>query len=325
MADPSLASDLARGIAAGDRKALAKAITLVESTAPLDQRSAVDLLAQLAPRSGAGAYRIGVTGAPGVGKSTFIDTLGMLLIEQGFKVAVLSVDPSGVHSGGSILGDKTRMAQLASHEQAFVRPSPAGSARGGVASSTAEAVQLCEAAGYGVVIVESVGVGQQEHGVRHVVDFVLMLVNPGAGDQIQGLKRGILEVVDCVAVNKADNELRAVAEQTRAEYQAALSVSSSAGIPAVLTLSAREGHNVQVVWDLVQQQRASLQRDGELLQRRSEQTTALFWELLRATLLQHFIAQPEVARRKEQLLESLQGNAITPRVAVHELLQLLKS
>jgi LAO/AO transport system kinase len=313
---------LVRAVSAGDRRALAQAITLVESTTDADRAAATELLAQLkGPEKE--AYRIGVTGAPGVGKSTFIDAFGMSLVGAGLKVAVLSVDPSGIQSSGSILADKTRMSRLTTQPQAFVRPSPSGPSHGGVSSSTADVVSLCEAAGYDAVIVESVGVGQQEHDVRQVVDFVLLLVDPGAGDELQGLKRGILEVVDCVAVNKADAELLVLAEQTRAAYAAALGASGGSDGPAVLTLSAREGTGIDRVWQLVQEQLTRLLRDGELLQRRAEQRAALFWRLLREQLLQSFVAQPAVARRKEELLEQLQTNATTPRAAVSDLLRLL--
>jgi LAO/AO transport system kinase len=322
MTMPSRVAQLAQGVAAGDRRALSQAITLIESTNDADRAAATELLATL-QRPSVEAFRIGVTGAPGVGKSTFIDAFGMTLIAAGQRVAVLSVDPSAIQGGGSILADKTRMSQLATHSEAFIRPSPSRSSVGGIASSTAEAVQLCEAAGYQAVIVESVGVGQQAHDIRHVVDFLVLLVEPGAGDQLQGLKRGILEVVDCVAVNKADGSNVDLAEQTRAEYAAALAAFTGANGPAVLTLSALEKRGLDPLWQLVQDQRTRLQRDGELLQRRGEQRAAVFWQLLREQLVSQFVSQATVARRKEELLEQLQGNAITPRAAVQELLRLL--
>jgi LAO/AO transport system kinase len=322
MTMPSRVAQLAQGLAAGDRRALSQAITLIESTNDADRAAATELLATL-QRPSVEAFRIGVTGAPGVGKSTFIDAFGMTLIAAGQRVAVLSVDPSAIQGGGSILADKTRMSQLATHSEAFIRPSPSRSSVGGIASSTAEAVQLCEAAGYQAVIVESVGVGQQAHDIRHVVDFLVLLVEPGAGDQLQGLKRGILEVVDCVAVNKADGSNVDLAEQTRAEYAAALAAFTGANGPAVLTLSALEKRGLDPLWQLVQDQRTRLQRDGELLQRRGEQRAAVFWQLLREQLVSQFVSQATVARRKEELLEQLQGNAITPRAAVQELLRLL--
>lgn len=314
--------ELAQGVLAGDRRSLARAITLIESTTDDDQLTATELLARLVGQ-GPEAYRIGVTGAPGVGKSTFIDVLGMSLIGTGLQVAVLSVDPTGLRTTGSILGDKTRMPRLIAEPRAFVRPSPSGATQGGIGSATAEAVVLCEAAGYGAVIVESVGVGQQAHDIRHAVDFLLLLINPGAGDELQGLKRGVLEVVDCVAVNKADGPLLDLAEQTRAEYATALAASAGDRAPAVLALSAREGRGIDAVWQQVRDHRAMLQRDGELMQRRAEQRSALFWQLLRQQLLEKFVARSPVARRKEELLEQLQSNAITPRAAVQELLRLL--
>lgn len=322
MTSPDQVQELAQGVAAGDRRSLARAITLIESTTDDDQLAATELLARLVGQ-GNEAYRIGVTGAPGVGKSTFIDGLGMSLIGAGLQVAVLSVDPTGVRTTGSILGDKTRMPRLIAEPRAFVRPSPSGATQGGVTSATAEAILLCEAAGYGAVIVESVGVGQQAHDIRHVVDFLLLLVDPGAGDELQGLKRGILEVVDCVAVNKADGPLLDLAEQTRAEYATALTASAGAKAPTVLALSARESRGIDAVWQHIQDHRAVLQRDGELMQRRGEQRSALFWQLLRQQLLEKFVIRAPVARRKEELLEQLQSNSITPRAAVQELLRLL--
>jgi LAO/AO transport system kinase len=320
---PARVEELSRGLAAGDRRALSRAITLIESTNEDDRAAATDLLARLVGQD-AEAYRIGITGAPGVGKSTFIDALASSLTATGMQVAVLTIDPSGVTTGGSILGDKTRMGRLIANPRAFVRPSPSGAAQGGIATTTAEAVLLCEAAGYQVVIVESVGVGQQAHDIRHVVDFVVLLVEPGAGDELQGLKRGILEVVDCVAVNKADGSLRDLAEQTRAEYATALAASGGHLTPSVMTVSAREGNGIDAVWQLIRDHHANLQRDGELMQRRGEQRTAQFWHLLRQRLLEKFVSQAPVSRRKEELLEQLQSNTITPRAAVQELLRLLE-
>jgi LAO/AO transport system kinase len=313
---------LVRGIAEGDRRSLAQAITLVESTTDADRLAATDLLDRLVGQRNE-ALRIGITGAPGVGKSTLIDALGSCMIAKGVQVAVLSIDPSGLHSGGSILGDKTRMTRLNADPRAFVRPTPSGAAQGGVAATTAEALLLCEAAGFGAVVVESVGVGQQAHDIRHVVDFLVLLVEPGAGDELQGLKRGLLEVVDCVAVNKADGVQQDQAEQTRLVYATAVAASSGERAPPVLTVSALEERGIDAIWQLAQTQRAELQRDGELMQRRGEQRAAQFWQLLRQQLLERFVAQSPVARRKEELLEQLQGNAITPRAAVHELLRLL--
>lgn len=323
MVERPSTDELVRALIQGDRKALAQAITLVESTTAADRELAAQLLSELMPPRGE-AYRVGITGAPGVGKSTFIDALGGSLLEQGSKVAVLSIDPTSPHSGGSILGDEIRMPRLIGHANAFVRPSPAKGAHGGVAAATAEAALLCEAAGYDVVLVETTGVGQQEQGVRHIVDFLLLLVGPGAGDEIQGLKRGLLEVVDAVAVSKADGELAALAEQTAGEYQAALRLGRGKA-PAVLAVSALEGKNLGAVWQLVREQRAVLQDDGELLQRRSDQNVALFEGMISDALLQDLLARPEIARRKEALLERLQGGAITARQAALELVQALKA
>lgn len=322
MTSSERVEELAQGVASGDRRALAQAITLIESTTDADRSAATELLARLVGQRDE-ALRIGITGAPGVGKSTLIDALGMSWVGHGKQVAVLSIDPSGLHGGGSILGDKTRMTRLGTEPRAFVRPTPSGAAQGGVASTTAEAVLLCEAAGYDAVIVESVGVGQQAHDIRHVVDFLVLLVEPGAGDELQGLKRGLLEVVDCVAVNKADGAQQDQAEQTRIAYAAAVAASAGNRAPAVLTVSALEERGIDTLWQLAQTQRTELQRDGELMQRRGEQRAALFWLLLRQQLLEKFVAQTSVARRKEELLEQIQGNTITPRAAVYELLRSL--
>ena len=247
MTDAGRVAALAAGILSGDRKSLARGITLLESVLPTDQDEGQSLVRQLQPRAGK-SIRIGVTGAPGVGKSTLIDKLGARLLDQGLKVAVLTIDPSGVRSGGSILGDKTRMHSLAHSEQAFVRPSPAGSHSGGVAAATGDSVLLCEAAGYDVVVVETVGVGQIEHGVRGLVEFLLLLIAPGAGDEVQALKFGILEVVDCVAVTKADGALKSQAELTRSSYEAALSLTRGHDVMKVLTVSALQGEGIDAIW-----------------------------------------------------------------------------
>lgn len=318
-------ADVVDAVCAGDRAALARAITLVESTLPEDRERASLLMSKLQQRRRGGeGFRIGVTGAPGVGKSTFIDTLGSLLCEQGHRVAVLSIDPSSPSSGGSILGDKVRMTRLGQHPNAFIRPSPSAQARGGIAAATAESVLLCEAAGYDVVIVESAGVGQLEHAVRHTVDFLLLLVDPAAGDEVQGLKRGLLEVADCIVVNKADGDLLPLAEKTRADYAAAHGVLADGEPATVLCISAREGSNVEAVWQRIAAQHERLQQDGELLQRRGEQTRALFNELLQRELFEAFNRVPAVAQQKQALVERLQGGQVTPRQAVSELLRLLQ-
>jgi LAO/AO transport system kinase len=251
------ASALADGVLAGDRRSLAKAITLVESSRPDHRDLAQELVERLLPRTG-GASRVGITGVPGVGKSTFIEAFGLHLIDAGHRVAVLAVDPSSSISGGSILGDKTRMPRLSAAEASFIRPSPAGGALGGVASHTREAMLLCEAAGYDVVLVETVGVGQSEYVVASMVDFFLVLMLPGAGDELQGIKRGILELADALAINKADGENVPRAERARAEYLAAFHLLRSGGAwdPPVITVSAAESRGMDEVWRIVGDHRA---------------------------------------------------------------------
>jgi LAO/AO transport system kinase len=239
----------AEAILSGDRRALAKAITLVESARPQDRKASQDLLNELLPHTG-NSIRIGITGVPGVGKSTFIESFGQTVIGDGKKVAVLAVDPSSPVAGGSILGDKTRMEQLSRETNAFIRPSPAGKALGGVALKTRESMLLCEAAGFDVVVVETVGVGQSEHQVGSMVDFFLILLLPGGGDELQGIKKGILELADAILINKADGESENLANKTRLHYQSALSLLTQSGFwsPEVRTCSALERSGINEAW-----------------------------------------------------------------------------
>ena len=266
------------GVLAGDRVALARAITVIESQLPADQDLAARLLDALLPHTG-NALRVGITGVPGVGKSTFIDTLGMHLIrERGENVAVLSVDPSSPLSGGSILGDKTRMERLAAEERAFIRPSPARGHLGGVARRTRETILLCEAAGYRNILVETVGVGQSETAVRSMTDFFLLLMLAGAGDELQGMKRGIIEMLDGMAINKADGDNKLKAERARVEYAGALHLfpaSPNGWIPRVLTCSATQNEGVTDVWEMVLAHRQLLEDNGHLARQRNFQ--ALQW------------------------------------------------
>ncbi len=246
-------TDLVTQVLTGDRRALARAITLVESTRPDHRREADALLDDVLPHTG-GALRVGVSGAPGAGKSTFIEALGLHVLEQEHDVAVLAVDPTSTRSGGSILGDKTRMERLARSPDAFVRPSPTGGTLGGVARRTREAMLLCEAAGFGVVLVETVGVGQSETAVEGMVDCFVVLVAPGAGDELQGLKRGIMELADLVVVNKTDGTLGAAATATAADYASALHLvrpKTPAWSPKVLRCSALSGEGIPEVWDTI--------------------------------------------------------------------------
>ena len=267
------------GVLAGDRRALARAITLVESTRGEDQEGAAALLQQVLPQAG-GAIRVGVSGTPGVGKSTFIDAMGERLTEAGRTVAVLAVDPSSTVSGGSILGDKTRMTRLAHSPLAYVRPSPAGPTLGGVARRTREAMVLCEAAGFDVVLVETVGVGQAEMAVAGMVDTFVLLLAPGGGDELQGIKRGVMELADLVVVNKADGELLGAARHAAAGHDQALRLQRPrwpGWDPEVLLCSAATGAGVDEVWAAIGRHREVLAAAGGLERRRAEQATQWLW------------------------------------------------
>ena len=258
---PSRIDLLAERILAGDRRALARAITLIESRRSEHQEQAAQLLGRLLPATGQ-AVRLGISGTPGAGKSTFIEAFGAHLIEQGHRVAVLAVDPTSRRSGGSILGDKTRMQRLAQAQAAFVRPSPAGDSLGGVARRTREAGLVCEAAGFDVVLIETVGVGQNETAVADMVDCFVLLLAPGAGDELQGIKRGVIELADLVLINKADGELRAAARRAQADYKAALALlrpGTAGWAPEVLTCSALEGTGIAEVWQAVRRHRRTLE------------------------------------------------------------------
>jgi LAO/AO transport system kinase len=290
----------------GDRAVLARAISLVESTGARRSRERDELLRFLLDRTGR-AMRIGVTGVPGAGKSTFIERLGVMLCEQGLRVAVLAIDPSSAISGGSILGDRTRMGRLAAHPNAFIRPSPSGGVLGGVARRTREASMVCEAAGYGVVLIETVGVGQSETMVADMVDCVLTLALPGAGDELQGVKRGLLELVDVIALNKADNDNVRRAKVAAMELAGALRVLRGREI-AVVTCSAATGEGVDDVWRLLTERHRALQESGELAERRRAQMErwmeSLVDEGLRALVENSGAAARELARAREDLREA---------------------
>ena len=309
------------GVRRDDRAVLARAITLVESRLTEDAGIAAAVLDALVPYAG-GARRVGITGVPGVGKSTFIDALGMHLIaERDLRVAVLSVDPSSPVSNGSILGDKTRMERLVLEERGYVRPSPAGGLLGGVARHTPEAMILCEAAGFDVVLVETVGVGQSETAVRAMTDFFLLLLLPGAGDELQGIKRGIVEMVDAVAVNKADGEQVAAAERARTEYQAALRLIAADGWrPPVMTCSALRGEGMAQIWDVVEQHRTESVAAGRFEARRRSQALAWMHGLLREGLEAAFRARPDVAAALPGLEAEVAAGRTTPFAAARSLL-----
>jgi len=315
--------DWCAAVRAGDRRAVAKAITLLESTRPDDAALGQAVLEALVPETGR-AVRVGVTGPPGVGKSTLIEALGLHLLERGERVAVLAVDPSSPVSGGSILGDKTRMERLAQADAAFIRPSPSGGFLGGVAHRTREAMLVCEAAGYGVVIVETVGVGQSEIGVRSMVDFFGVLLQPGAGDALQGMKRGVLELADALVVTKADGDQRALAERTRREHAQALELfrpTSAAWRPRVVAVSAASGEGVAQLWDLILEHHRALEAAGELAARRRHQARDWMWSLVQEGLERDFRAHPEVARRIPGLEADVESRRATPAAAARALLE----
>lgn len=315
------------GIRGGDRAILARAITLVESDLAADGDRAARLLDAILPHTGR-SRRVGITGVPGVGKSTFIDALGMHLIrERGEAVAVLSVDPSSPISGGSILGDKTRMERLSVEERAFIRPSPSRGHVGGVARRTRETILLCEAAGYANILVETVGVGQSETAVRSMTDFFLLLGLAGAGDELQGIKRGILEMIDGMAINKADGENRARAERARFEYAGALHLfpaSPDGWTPRVVACSALNGEGIAAIWETILEHRSKLEASGWIARRRSAQAVEWMGELVSLGLEDALRRSPSVAARLPKLRESVERGQATPFAASREVLRLFR-
>lgn len=285
------------GVLAGNRAYLARAITLVESRAPKHRPLARELMQRILPHSG-GAMRVGLTGVPGAGKSTFIEALGMFLCQQGKKVAVLAVDPSSSVNGGSILGDKTRMEDLSRELNAFIRPSPSGDSLGGVAARTREALLLCEAAGYDVVLVETVGVGQSETAVRTMTDFFLLLQIAGAGDELQGIKKGVIELADAIVVNKADGDNLLRAEQAKVEYTKVmhfLHPFTPGWKPKAMMCSALNSEGVDAVWQLIEQFREELTTSGIFDKRRREQNVDWFQSLLQHAVMDRFTAKNKTA------------------------------
>ena len=319
--------EYAAGVRARDRTVLGRALTLVESNHPQHQRQAQDLLLRLLPDTG-GAHRVGISGVPGVGKSTFIEALGCHLAERGHRIAVLAVDPSSSVSGGSILGDKTRMAELSRHPSAFIRPSPSSGSLGGVARKTRESILICEAAGFDVVLVETVGVGQSETLVAEMVDCFLVLMLAGAGDELQGIKRGILELADLLAINKADGDNATRAEQARREYAAALHYmrpTSAGWQPRVVTVSSLEGRGLEELWQLVEEHRQALEASGELTTKRRHQQLGWMWTMVRDELLQRLRSHPEVAAELPRLEQQVLSGELTPTLAATRVLELFAS
>jgi LAO/AO transport system kinase len=323
MPSPDIAK-LADGIRAGERAVLARAITLVESKRVDHRQAAHRLVQQLLPHTGA-AMRVGITGAPGVGKSTAIDSLGAYLTGQGHKVAVLAVDPSSTRTGGSILGDKTRMARLAADANAYVRPSPASGTLGGVAATTREALLLCEAAGFDVILVETVGIGQSETAVADLTDFFLVLMLPGAGDELQGLKKGLIELADMIAVTKADVD-GARAQATAADYRAALHIlkpRSPSWSPPVLTFSGLTGDGIEALWRHVLEHRARLTASGEIAQHRRMQQVKWMWALTEERLLEPLRANPALKAKLPQFEAEVAAGRLSPVLAADDIMRLL--
>lgn len=315
-------SELARQVLDGDRRALARAITLVESSRADHREDADELLASVLPKTGQ-SIRIGISGSPGAGKSTFIEALGLHVLNQGHRVAVLAVDPSSTRSGGSILGDKTRMEDLTRSQSAFIRPSPTGGTLGGVARRTREAMLLCEAAGFDVVIVETVGVGQSEVAVDAMVDLFLLLLAPAGGDELQGIKRGIVELADLVVVNKADGELAAAARAAAADYSSALHLlrpKQAGWEPRVVLASALEGTGVPDTWNAIGEFRQVLGDSGELDRRRADQAREWMWSEISESLMDALRRDERVAKLASKLEAAVTSGQLAPAPAARQIL-----
>ena len=319
--------DLAEKVAAGDRRALARAVTLVESTRPEHQEQALALLEALR-KLDRQALRIGLSGTPGVGKSTFIEAFGMMLVEAGLRVAVLAVDPSSARSGGSILGDKTRMDRLSREKAAFIRPSPSSATLGGVAKRTREAVALCEAAGYDVVLIETVGVGQSETMVAQMCDLFILLLAPAGGDELQGVKRGIMEMADMILINKADGDLKATATRTVADYSGALRLLRKRpydpeGFPKALAVSAVEGGGLEAAWSEMQALADWRKTEGHWDRTRAAQAAHWFEQEVRDGLLSRLTRDAEIKAQMRESAEAVARGEATATAAAQEMLKRL--
>jgi LAO/AO transport system kinase len=322
--DRQLTAELASGVLNGDRRALARAITLTESTREDHRRAAGELLQQMLPHAGH-SIRLGISGVPGVGKSTFVEALGNHVIDQGHRVAVLTVDPSSAISGGSILGDKTRMETLSRRAQAYIRPSPAGTTLGGVARRSREALILCEAAGFDVVFVETVGVGQSETRVADMTDMFMLLQLPGGGDELQGIKRGIMELADLVLINKADDDLQELARRSAADYRSALRLihpRTNNWKVRVQTCSARDGVGIPDAWDVVLKHRQVIEASGQLKQLRAEQARGWMWSEVSESLMAALRNDSDVRQHIAGLEAAASEGRIPPSVAAARLLDI---
>lgn len=316
-------SELAKNVLLGDRRALSKAITLVESVLPTHREDALELLELLVPHTG-NSIRIGISGAPGVGKSTFIESFGNYVIDQGHRVAVLAVDPTSSVSGGSILGDKTRMEVLSRKENAYIRPSPAGKTLGGVTRRTRETLLLCEAAGFDVIFVETVGVGQSETLVAEMTDMFLLLLSPGSGDELQGIKRGIMELADLILVNKSDGDQLPAANRTVSDYQLALHFLHSRSLnwkARVQAMSALTSQGIDVAWQAVIEYRNLLEHAGEISSRRTAQSCAWMWSETADELLAELKENKLVMALAEDLEREVKEGLLPPTVAAKRLIQ----
>ncbi len=321
--DPKI---LAKEILEGKRKALAKAITLIESKKPQHRKLAKEVLELILPKTG-NSIRIGISGVPGVGKSTFIEAFGLYLIEKGHRVAVLAIDPTSQLSGGSVLGDKTRMEQLSRKDEAFIRPSPSGDSLGGVARRTRESIFLCEANGYDIIIVETLGVGQSEIKVASMVDFFLLMQLPNAGDELQGIKRGVMEVANAIIINKADSNNLKKAELTKKQLENALSfflITDKDWKVPVLLVSALERKGIEEVWDIIQKYVKIKKESGEFFEKRKKQSIDWMWSTVMDGLKEMLFNNNLVKQKATEMEKAVINNATTPSFAAEAVLEEFK-
>jgi len=317
------AAEYAAGVLSGDRAKLARAITLIESRNPDHQKMAQEMLVELLPRTG-NSLRIGISGLPGAGKSTFIEAFGTMLTGLGHKVAVLAVDPTSSRTGGSILGDKTRMARLSTDDNAFIRPSPTGGTLGGVARATREAILVCEAGGFDVILVETVGVGQSEITVSEMVDFFLVLMIAGGGDELQGIKKGVLEIADMIAITKADGDNETRAKITAADYQHAMRIvtpTSPTWVAPVVTVSSVQNRGLDTLWEHIQNHRKLLTASGEREGKRRAQMLRWMWAMVEDRVMSTLRSKPEVKNLVPSLEKDIGAGKLTPALAVERILK----